>query len=93
MSSLSLEVTSSTLEMASTVDGLPVGVIWVAPSHDHVIIATGFPPLMVHVRFTLLPAIIGLSGVCVIVGDVVGWSKTDWYSFFKQRLIKSRPMK
>jgi hypothetical protein len=29
---LSFEVTNSTLEMASTVDGLPVGVIWVAPT-------------------------------------------------------------
>jgi hypothetical protein len=65
-----------TLEMTSTVDGLPVGVFWVAPSHDHVIVATGFPPSKVHVRVTLLPSIIGPTGVCVIVGDVVGWSKT-----------------
>ena len=61
--------------MSSTVDGLPGGVIWVAPSHDHVIVATGFPPCMVHFRSTLLPAIIGPTGVCVIVGDVVGWSE------------------
>jgi hypothetical protein len=73
---LSFEVTSSTLEMASKVDGLPVGVIWVAPSHDHVIKATGFPPSMVHVRVTLLPSIIGPTGVCVIEGVVVGSSKT-----------------
>ena len=73
---LLLEVTSSTVEMASTVYGLPVGVIWVAPSHDHVIVATGFPPCMVHVRVTLLPSIIGPTGVCVILVDVVGWSKT-----------------
>ena len=66
---------SSTLEMASTVDGLPVGVVWVAPSHDHVIVATGFPPCMVHVRVNLLPSIIGPTGVCVILGNVVGWSK------------------
>jgi hypothetical protein len=72
---LFLEVTSSTLEMESTVDGLPVGVIWVALSHDHVIVATGFPPCMVHVRVTLLPSIIGPTGVCVIVGKVVGWSE------------------
>jgi hypothetical protein len=39
---LSSEVTSSTLEMAYIVDGLPAGVDWVAPSHDHVIVATGF---------------------------------------------------
>jgi hypothetical protein len=57
--------------MVSTVDGLPVGVIWVTPSHDHVIIATGFPPSMVHVRVTLFPSIVGPAGVCVIVGDVV----------------------
>jgi hypothetical protein len=71
---LFLEVTSSILEMASTVDGLPVGVVWVAPSHDHVIVATGFPLCMVHVRVNLLPSIIGPTGVCVIVGNVVGWS-------------------
>ena len=58
--------------MASSVDGLPVGVIWVAPSHDHVIVATGFPPCMVHVRVILSPSIIGPTGVCVIIGDVVG---------------------
>ena len=69
---LFLEVISSTLEMASIVDGLPVGVISVVPSHDHVISATGFPPCMVHVRVTLLPSIIGPTGVCVIVGVVVG---------------------
>ena len=74
---LFFEVTSSILELASTVDGLPV-VIWVAPSHDHVIVATRFPPCMVHVRVTLLPSIIGPTGVCVIVGDVLGISKTDW---------------
>jgi hypothetical protein len=48
----------------------------VAPSHDHVIKATGFPPSMVHVRVTLLPSIIGPTGVCVIEGVVVGSSKT-----------------
>jgi hypothetical protein len=69
---LFLEVTSSTLEMASTVDGLPVGVVRVAPSHDHVIVTTGFPACMVHVRVNLLPSIIGSTGVCVIVGNVVG---------------------
>jgi hypothetical protein len=79
---LSFDVTSSTLEMASSVDGLPVEVIWLAPSHDHVIVATGFPPCMVHVRVTLLPSIIGPTGFCFIVGDVVGSSKTDCYSFF-----------
>jgi hypothetical protein len=73
---LFLEVTSPTLEIASSVEGLPVRVIWVAPSHDHVIVATGFPPCMVHVRVTLSPSIIGPTGVCAIVGDVLGWSKT-----------------
>ena len=72
---LFLEVTSSTLEMASSVDGFPVGVIWVAPSHVHVIVTTGFPPCMVHERVTLLPSIIDPTGVCVIVGDVVGSSE------------------
>jgi hypothetical protein len=47
----------------------------VAPSHDHVIVATGFPPSIVHVTVTLLPSIIGPTGVSVIVGDVVGKSK------------------
>jgi hypothetical protein len=58
--------------MASSVDGLPVGVIGLAPSHDHVIIATGFPPCMVHIRVTLLPSKIGPTDVCVIVGNVLG---------------------
>jgi hypothetical protein len=79
---LVLEVTSSTLEMASSVDGVPVGVIWVAPSHVHVIVATGFPPCMVHVRVILLPSIIGPTGVCVIVGDVVGSSETVKFRFY-----------
>ena len=77
---LFFEVTSSTLELASL--GLPVGVVWLAPSHDHVIVATGFPPGMIHVRVMLLPSIIGPTGVWVIIGEVVGWSKTDWNSFF-----------
>jgi hypothetical protein len=68
------EVTCSTIEMASTVDGLPVGIIWMVPSHDHVIVATWLPPCMVYVRVTLLPSISGPTGDCVIVGDVVGWS-------------------
>ena len=76
---LFLEVTSSTLEMAFSVDWLPVGAIWVAPSHDHVIVATWFPPSMVHVRVTLLPSIIGPTGVCVIVADVVDLSKIKWH--------------
>jgi hypothetical protein len=77
---LFLEVTSSTLEMTSSVDGPPVGVIWVDPWHDHVIVAAGFPPCMVHVRVTLLPSIIGPTGICVSVGNVVGWSKIGWHS-------------
>ena len=47
-----------------------------APSHDHVIVATGFSPCMVHVRVTLSPSIIGPTGTCVIIGDVVGSSET-----------------
>jgi hypothetical protein len=54
----------------------------VAPSHVHVIVATGFPPCMVHVRVTLLPSIIGPTGVCVIVGDVVGSSETVKFRFY-----------
>ena len=69
---LSFEVTSSTIDMESTVDEFPVGVIFVVPSHDHVTIATGFPPSMVHVKVTLVPAMIGPTGICVIVGGVVG---------------------
>ena len=84
---LFLEVTSSILEMASTVDGLPVVVIWVTPSHDHVIAATGFPTCMIHVRVTLLPSIIGLTGVCVIVCNVVGWSRSDWNWYWNKHLM------
>ena len=53
-----------------------------APSHVHVIVATGFPPCMVHVRVILLPSIIGPTGVCVIVGDVVGSSETVKFRFY-----------
>jgi hypothetical protein len=55
-------ILSSTLEVASEGDGLPVGVIWVATSHDHVIAAKGFPPWMTHVNVTLLPSLIGPFG-------------------------------
>jgi hypothetical protein len=51
----------------------------VAPSHAHVIVATGFPPCMVHVRVTLLPSIIGPAGVCVIVGDKYVHVQDDIY--------------
>jgi hypothetical protein len=47
----------------------------IAPSHDHVIAAKGFPPSMTHVRVTLLPSWIGPFGVCVIFGNVGGASK------------------
>ena len=44
------------------------------------IVATWFPPRIVHVRVTLLPSIIGPTGVCFIVGGVVGWSKILKYT-------------
>jgi hypothetical protein len=44
----------------------------VVPSHDQVIVATGFPPCMAHVSVTLLPSIIGPTGICVIVSEVGG---------------------
>ena len=48
-----------------------------APSHDHVIAAKGFPPSMTHVRVTLLPSLIGPFGVWMIFGNVVGTSKNQ----------------
>jgi hypothetical protein len=39
-----------TLDVAVLVEGLPVGLIGDDPSHVHVIVASGLPPFMSHVR-------------------------------------------
>jgi hypothetical protein len=39
--------------------------------NNQVIVATGFPPCMGHVRVILSPSIIGPTGVCVIIGEII----------------------
>ena len=64
-----------TLDVAVLVGGLPVGVIGDDPSHVHVIVASGLPPFMSHVRMTVEPSFIGPVGVCMIDGVDVGSSE------------------
>ena len=64
-----------TLDVAVFVGGLPVGIISDDPSHVHVIVASGLPPLMSHVRITVERSFIGPGGVCIIDGVDVGSSE------------------
>ena len=64
-----------TLDIAVLVGGLPVGLIGDDPSHVHVIVASGLPPFMSHVRITVELSFIGPDGVCKIDGDDVGSSE------------------
>lgn len=54
------------------VGGLPVILIGDDPSHIHVIVASGCPPVMSHVRITVELSFIGPDGVCIIDGVDVG---------------------
>jgi hypothetical protein len=73
---LSLLLTvNSTLDVAVLVEGLPVGLIGDDPSHVHVIVASGLPPFMSHVRITAEFSFIGPGGVCIIDGVDVGSSE------------------
>ena len=59
---LSLLLTvNCTLDVTVLVGGLPVGLIGDDPSHIHVIVANGLPPLMTHVRVTAEASVIGLQ--------------------------------
>ena len=73
---LSLLLTvNCTLVVAVLFGGLPVGVIADDPSHVHVIVASGLPPFMSHVRITVEVSFIGPGGVCMIDGVDVGSSE------------------
>ena len=64
-----------TLDVIVLVGGLPVGLIDDDPSHVHVIVASGLPPFMPHVRITVELSFIGPDGVCIIDGVEVGSSE------------------
>ena len=73
---LSLLLTvNCTLDVAVLVGGLPVGLIGDDPSHVHVIVASGLPPFMSHVRMTGEFSFIGPGGVCIVDGVDVGSSE------------------
>ena len=73
---LSLLLTvNCTLDVAVLFGGLPVSLIGDDPSHIHLIVASGLPPVMSHVRITDEASFIGLDGVCIIDGVDVGSSK------------------
>ena len=73
---LSLLLTvNCTLDVAVLVGGLPVGVKGDDLSHVHVIVASGLPPFMSHVRITVEFSFIGPGGVCIIDGVEVGLSE------------------
>ena len=76
---LSLLLTvNCTLYVAVLVGGLPVGLIGDDPSHVHVIVASGLPPSMSHVKITVELSLIGPDGVCIIDGVGVGSSEIKW---------------
>ena len=64
-----------TLDVAILFGGLSVGLIGDDPSHVHVIVASGLPPFMSHVRITVELSFIGPGGVCIIDGVDVGSSE------------------
>ena len=73
---LSLLLTvNCTLDVAVLVGGLPVGLISDDPSHVQVIVGSGLPPFMSHVRITVELSLIGPGGVCIIDGVDVGSSE------------------
>jgi hypothetical protein len=73
---LSLPLTvNCTLDAAILVGGLPVGLIEDDPSHVHIIVASGLPPFMSHVRITVELSFIGPGGVCIIDGVDIGSSE------------------
>ena len=70
------------LAVAVFVGGFPVGVIGDDPSHVHVIVASGLPPCMSHVRITVEFSFIGPGGVCIIDGVDVGSSEIRWLYYW-----------
>jgi hypothetical protein len=67
--------TNCTLDVAVLVGGLPVGLIEDDPSHIHMIVASGLPPFMSHVRITVELSFTGPGGVCIIDGIGIGSSE------------------
>ena len=57
-----------TLDVAVLVGGLPDGLIGDDPEHVHVIVASGLPPFMSHVRIIVELSSIGPGAVCIIDG-------------------------
>jgi hypothetical protein len=70
------------IAVAVLVGGLPVGLIGDDPSHVHVIVASGLPPFMSHVRITVELSFIGPGGVCMIDGVGVGSSAITWFYYW-----------
>jgi hypothetical protein len=64
-----------TLDVTVLVGGLPVVLIGDDPSHVHVIVASGLPPVMSHVRITVDFSFIAPGGSCIIDGVDVGSSE------------------
>ena len=64
-----------TLDVTVLVGGLPVGLIVDDLLHVHVIVASGLPPCMLHVRITVKVSFIGPDGVGIIDGFDVGSSE------------------
>ena len=72
-----------TQDVAVLVGGLPVGVIGDDPSHVHVIVASGLPPFMSHVRITVELSFIGPDGVWIIDDLDVGSSEITWLYYWR----------
>jgi hypothetical protein len=63
------------LDVAVFVGGLPVVLIGDDSSHVHVIVASGLPPFMSHVRMTVEPSFIEPVGVCIkCIGHHTLWT-------------------
>lgn len=62
------------LDTALFVNRIPFDVTGLNPSHCHDRLAKGLPPMISHVKITLLSSKIGPLGVCVINGNDSGGS-------------------
>ena len=80
---LSLLLTvNCTLDVVVLVDELLVRLIGDDPSHVHVIVASGLPPFMSHVRITVELSFIGPDSFCMIDGVDVGSSAIAWLYYW-----------
>lgn len=78
-----LFIVNCTLDVAVLVGGLPVGLISDDLSHVHVVVASGLPPFMSHVRITVELSLIGPGGACIIDGVDVGSSEIRWFYYWQ----------